>query len=936
MQFKQNRCPLSAGPIVRLSDRQALMFCDPADRGLADESNYQHQLFVKRRLTMLRYVCLSILVGLLSTAVSAGQSPATHGSVSIVQAVRATSPITLDGVLDDEVWLGATPATDFTQKDPEEGKPVSEHTELRVAYDEDALYIAARLDDREPQRIARQLARRDQNTQADSFTILLDPHHDHLTGAAFAVSAAGVQSDATIYNDSWTDDSWDAVWTSAVKIDDRGWSVEIRIPYSQLRFPHAEHHTFGINAMRFIQRKKEEAWLVRVPKTESGLASRMGHLEGLDGVAPHRTVELLPYVVSRGEFIAPASDDDPFNDGGRVFAGTGVDIKYRLSSNLSLDGTINPDFGQVEVDPAVVNLTAFETFFDEKRPFFIEGANIFNNFGRTGANNNWGFNRAEPLIFYSRRIGRSPQGQAEGDFVETPTTSTILGAAKLTGKTRRGWSIGLVDAVTGREQAKTVTDGVSGKTEVEPVSNYLVARAQREFTPRVAFGMLATAVNRDLSASSLKEQLPGQAYVGGVDGHYFLDGKKDWVVNGRIAASHATGSTAAISGLQTASQRYFGRPDATYVDVDPAATSMSGWTGSVNLNRQSGVHQFNTALWGVSPGFDSSDAGFTFKSDRAGMHAVYQWRNPNVNRFARNRMLAVAKFYTWNYGRELQSDGLFAFGQLEFKNYWSVFGNALYFRPTLDDTSTRGGPSMRTPGARGGFLAIDSDGRRRFSVGVNGNLESNEAGAWNRNASLNFRYRPAASLEISSGPSFSRTHAIAQYVDTFEDPASAATFGARYVFGTLDQREFSLQTRVNYVMSPKMSLQIYMQPLVSVGDYGGFKQLAQPRTFDFVRYGVDSGTIAYDAAASRYTVTPGDGGKPFGFDDPNFNFKSLRLNAIFRWEWRPGSALYLVWTEQRQDQANPGEFAFGRDVRRTFAAPADDVVMFKLAYWFQR
>ena len=332
-------------------------------------------------------------------AASAGKQASSHGPVPVVQAIRATSPVVVDGRLDDEVWLRATPATEFTQIDPDEGKPATEATELRIAYDDNALYVGARLMDKEPGRIARQLARRDQDAEADSFMIFLDPHHDHLTGASFAVSAAGVQSDATVFNDTSMDQSWDAVWQSAVAVDETGWTVEMRIPFSQLRFPSAARLTFGINATRYIQRKKEQVWLVRVPKTESGLASRMGHLEGLDGVSPHRTVEFLPYALSRAEFIERDSAADPFNDGARGFAGAGVDLKYRISSNLSLDGTINPDFGQVEVDPAVVNLTAFETFFDEKRPFFIEGANIFSNFGHTGANNFWGFNRAEPLIF---------------------------------------------------------------------------------------------------------------------------------------------------------------------------------------------------------------------------------------------------------------------------------------------------------------------------------------------------------------------------------------------------------------------------------------------------------------------------------------------------------------------------------------------------------
>ena len=885
----------------------------------------------------MRRVLTLLLIAVCGLAADAGAQPsaAQHAGVPVVRAVRATSGIVLDGRLDDDAWVSAPAVTAFTQRDPEEGKPATERTELRIAYDAAAMYIGARLHDREPSRIARQLSRRDAEAEADVFALFLDPHHDHLTGAVFSVSAAGVQSDAAIFNDSWQDESWDAVWESAVRLDEGGWTVEMRLPYSQLRFPAAERHTFGINAMRYIQRKNERDWLVHVPKTDNGLASRFGHLDGIDGIAPRRTVEFLPYVVSRAEFIAPSSDADPFNDGARGFAGAGVDLKYRLTSNLSLDGTINPDFGQVEVDPAVVNLTAFETFFEEKRPFFIEGANIFSNFGRTGATDFWGFNRAEPMIFYSRRIGRSPQGPADAEFVDRPASSTILGAAKLTGKTRRGWSVGLLDAITGEEHARLRTGGTDGDVEVEPLSNYLVVRAQRE-AGRVGFGTLATAVNRDLHEPYLRDYLPAQAYVAGADGHYFFDSKRDWVLSGRLAGSYVTGSPEAVARLQTASQRYFNRPDADHVEFDPAATDLSGWTGSVNLNRQSGVHGVNSALWAVSPGFDSGDAGFNFTSDRAGMHAAYRYSNPAVNRFARRRFFAIAKWYTWNYAGDLQGDGVHTFANLQFKNYWFLFANAAVFRDVQDDRATRGGPSMLSPGAGGGSLGVESDSRKKVSVGLNVSAFRNSVDGSQSSAGLNIRYRPFASLEVSAGPSFDRNRNAAQYVGTFEDPVVAQTFGSRYVFGTLHQREFSLQTRVNYVLSPKMSLQVYMQPLVSVGNYDGFKELARPRTFDFVRYGIDAGALAYDPGTQQYQVTPGDGGQPFTFGDPDFNFKSLRLNAIYRWEWRPGSALYVVWTEQRQDQANPGRFSFRRDFGGTFGAPSDDVLMVKIVYWLQR
>jgi hypothetical protein len=356
----------------------------------------------------------------------------------------------------------------------------------------------------------------------------------------------------------------------------------------------------------------------------------------------------------------------------------------------------------------------------------------------------------------------------------------------------------------------------------------------------------------------------------------------------------------------------------------------------VNLNRQGGVHLTNMAIWGVSPGFDSNDAGFNFNGDRAGMHAVYQWRNPTPNRFSRERFVAVAKWYTWNYAREKQADGIHMFANVQFRNYWSAFASLATFFGAQDDRRTRGGPSMASPAGRSASISVDSDGRKRISIGTNVNVNRDEVGGSSTSAGVSVRYRPAASLEISTGPAFDRNNQVAQYVGTFEDPAAIATYGSRYVFAALKQREFSLQTRVNYVLSPKMSLQVYMQPLVSVGDYRQFKELARPRTFEFVEFGRDRGALMNDPSARRYTVTPGDGGSPFGFDDPDFNFKSVRLNAIFRWEWRPGSAMYLVWTEQREDLARPGDFALRRDLRSTFRAPADDVIMFKIAYWFQR
>jgi hypothetical protein len=801
------------------------------------------------------------------------------------------------------------------------------------------LYVAARLFDADARSVVRRLSNRDADADADLLSIYVDPLHDHLTGAVFRVSAANVQQDAVLYNDTWTDDSWDAVWESQVSLDDGGWNVEMRIPLSQLRFLAAERHTWGLNVERYIQRKNEKDWLVMVPKDETGLASRMAHLTGLDGIRPTRMLELLPYTAGRVEFIQPARGGNPFNDGSRVFGSAGLDMKVGLTSNLTLNGTVNPDFGQVEVDPAVVNLTAFETFFEEKRAFFLEGSQIFGNFGTGGSNSFWGFNTSDPSIFYSRRIGRTPQLSAAGDYVDPPTATTILGAAKLTGKTGGGWSIGILEAVTDEELARTRTGFADGTSAVEPLSNYFVARVQRTLGQRAGIGLLTTAVNRRLTTPLFRDALAGQAYVAGVDAHLFLDPGRNWVLTGKASYSRVAGSTAYLDRLQRAPQRYLQRPDATHVTFDPARTSLSGVSHRLVLNRNSGMWFVNAQLFGSSPGFESNDLGFHGTGDRGGGHGLFFWRDPNPNRYARSRQFWVSKWWTWNYAGERQGDGLNANVGITFLNYWSLYGNGGWRRDTLDDRLTRGGPSTLAPG--GGFWNVNgsTDSRQPLSLSYQYNSNWSRSGAWGRSANLAFTIKPSSKVTITTGPNWNRNDNPAQYVRTVNDATATGTYGARYVFGLLEQSQLTMTTRVSVNMTPRVSLQVFMQPLLAAGDYTSFVELARPRTFDFRRYGTGASMLQHDAATRRYTVDPdGAGGEApsFAFNDPDFNLKSLRLNAVFRWELKPGSTFYAVWTRQQQDPSTPGAFAPGRDAREMFRAPGDDVLLVKMAWWMGR
>jgi uncharacterized protein DUF5916/cellulose/xylan binding protein with CBM9 domain len=890
------------------------------------------------RMRLFETAALVMFTATSSVAQNQATGSGAHVPHESIRALRVNRPPAIDGHLTDECWTLAEPATHFVQQDPDEGRPSTESTEVRVAFDDDALYIGVRMWDGEAARISQRLSSRDTDADADRVSIYLDPMHDHKSGVNFRVSASNVQKDTVIFNDSWDDQTWDAVWQSAVSVDEHGWSAEIRIPLSQLRFSSADRQTWGFNVARFIRRKNETSSLEMTPKTESGLASRMAHLTGLNGIHPRRHLELLPYSAARSEFIAPPTAGNPFNDGSRVYAATGLDAKYGLTSNLTLDGTVNPDFGQVEVDPAVINLSAFETFFQEKRPFFLEGAQTFSNFGRDGANDNWGFDSSEPTIFYSRRIGRAPQLQASGDYVEAPTATTILGATKLTGKTPGGWTVAVLEAVTNHETARVRTGTVTSRDAVEPLSNYFAARVQRTLGGRAAAGLMATSVSRKLDTATLKDNLTDQAYVFGADGYLFVDRSHDWVVTGKIAGSHLSGTTAAIDRAQRAPQRYYQRPDAPEVTYDPTRTSLDGYHGRVNLNRNSGTWKLNAAVWGVSPGFESNDLGFMGSGDRGGAHAVLQWRKLQPDRYSRYRSFWVAKWWNWNFGRELQGDGAQANAAITLHNYLNGYTNFGIRRRVQDDRLTRGGPSATNPRAQFWNTGVNTDSRAPLSLQAHINRSWTEAGGATNNVSVTVSVKPSARLTLSSGPQLNLFRTPAQYVTSVTDSTAVTTFGGRYVFGTLDQTQLTMTTRVAVVLTPRVSLQIYAQPLLAAGDYTDFKELARPRAFDFSSYGAGASTLSHDAAARRYTADP-DGTGPsssFTIDDPDFNLKSLRVNAVFRWELKPGSTVYGVWTRQQQDTRFPGDFRLGRDASHLFSARGDDVILVKMAYWIGR
>ena len=428
-----------------------------------------------------------------------------------MKAVRINEQIQIDGILKESVWKSEG-YNDFTQSDPIDGAEPTEKTIVWVAYDDKALYIGARLYDSHPELIVSRLGRRDDFLDSDWFIFAVDPYYDRRSGFQFAVNPAGSIVDWTLYNDEWNDNTWDGVWDWGVNIDDKGWSVEIKIPFNQLRFEKKERYIWGVNFVRIIKRKNERDTFVWIPKEDSGYVSHFAKLIGIENINTGRHIEFLPYTVGQATF-SPSQPGNPFQTGKDYLGNIGFDLKVGVKSNLTLDVTVNPDFGQVEVDPAVINLTAYETYYQEKRPFFIEGSNIFNAFGKGGSTMDVNINFSSPSFFYSRRIGRPPQGDVTHDgYVNFPDKTTILGAFKLTGKVK-GWNLGFINALTAREYAEIDSNGERFKEEVEPFTYYGVLRLQKEFNEgRQGLGFIATSVIRDLRNKNLEDILNRRAF----------------------------------------------------------------------------------------------------------------------------------------------------------------------------------------------------------------------------------------------------------------------------------------------------------------------------------------------------------------------------------------------------------------------------------------
>jgi len=830
--------------------------------------------------------------------------------------------------MDEAAWGQATPIREFVQKIPIEGDPPSVPTEVRILYDDAALYVGARLMRSDPHAIRRSVTRRDGESDAEVFTVSLDPYHDRRTAYSFSVSSGGVRGDAyhaQDSEDSGREPQYDPMWTARARVDSAGWTAELRIPFSQLRFNSAAQQVWGLQLTRYVADKAERLQWVLIPIAAAGYSSRFGRLEGIAGIPPSRRIELLPYVATDVTLRSGVDARNPFTDrlGGRA----GADLKVGLGPNLSLDATINPDFGQVEADPAIVNLTAFEQVFEERRPFFVEGNELLTGRGQSFI--------GRPTWFYSRRIGAAPHGAVQGDFVDAPTNTTISSAAKVTGRLARGLSIGALAAVTPREFARTfeVDSGTIGSTAVEPPSGFGVLRLQQEFGRQQSnVGVSLTAVQRSLDdRGGLRQLLVKDALAGGIDWKLrYMQGMYE--VTGWVGGSRVAGDPAAIARLQRNSAHFFQRPDQDYVEFDPTRTSLSGATASIRLDKNAG----RFTLGGIqlstrTPGFEINDAGQMRSGDDIDFNADIQLRDTKPNRYVRFYQFGTSTVAGWNYGGIRQYLRLNQSAQAILHSFWRLNARGTLHIPSLSDDLTRGGPLIGTPAGYSVLGQVTSRANVPTTWNARTEYYHDAFGGWRWDLSTGLATRPAPQWQASVDPTYSRSVDARQYVAA-RSGGRSETYGQRYIFAAVERSTLSARLRVNYALTPNFTVEGYAEPFAASGRFYGFGEVPSPRSNTLRVYGAPgTGTSLSREPDGTSKVT--EGSDTFTLPALDFQRLSFRSNLVLRWEWLPGSTAFFVWQQSRQGQLLDGELVRARNLWDAVQSDGDNFLVVKVSYW---
>lgn len=828
----------------------------------------------------------------------------------------STAKPVIDGKLDDACWKTGEWSGNYTQWIPNEGAKPSQPTQLKILYDDKNIYVAIRAFDSVPEKISRKAGRRDDFT-GDMAGITLDSYHDHRTGFEFDVSAAGQKIDLLLTNPQNTDMNWNAIWSVKTAKEDSAWTAEFEIPLSQLRYSNDSVQVWGLHAWRWIERLQQESDWELQTSTSPGILYLFGELQGIKGLPKSRRIEIMPYV--SGKFNTfKAEPNNPFGNKGRNWAGNiGLDAKIGLASNFTVDLTVNPDFGQVESDPSVMNLSAFETFYDEKRPFFLEGKNIFS------------FDFDNSSLFYSRRIGHTPSfypSLDNNEFMKYPDNTSILGAAKVSGKTSKGLSIGILQSLTASEDARIDSLGKRKNINVEPITNYSVFRVQQDFHQgNTVLGGIFTSTNRFINAPQLKF-MNRNAYTGGIDFlHQWHD--KEYYLDAKFVASSITGSPEAITNLQQSSARYYQRPDIQYVRLDTTSNRLSGYGGDVKIGKGSkGLWRYSTELIWRSPGLDLNDMGFMQMADVIKQkNSVYCFVNKQVSMF-RTYNFTLSETNNLDFGLNYLSSNANLSGYFEFLNKWALSTSFSYTSQALDTRILRGGSAMLFPEIWDQSLYVRTDPSAKICFELNSELlTSGCRSSQYYSVQPSLKYTPINTLKLSASFNYSGNRNDLQYITT-----TGGNNKQRYILGKIDQQTLGITFRVDYNITPELSIQYYGSPFATVGKYSDFKKVTDPKASNYTnRFAGITSTLN---SSNTYEVS--ENNNNYTFSNPDFNFSQFRSNLVFRWEYRPGSQFYLVWSQDRTAFSQPGSQNLNDGMSSIKGIFPNNILLAKFNYWF--
>jgi uncharacterized protein DUF5916/cellulose/xylan binding protein with CBM9 domain len=810
---------------------------------------------------------------------------------------NATPPV-IDGILNDEIWDIVPWGGDFIELQPDENTPPTQQTKFKIIYDDKFLYIGVRAIDTEPDKIVKRLSRRD-GFDGDYVEIHIDSYHDLRSGFSFTTTAAGVKGDQFISkNGNNFDNSWNPIWYTKSNIDDKGWTAEMKIPLSQLRFGKSEEQIWGIQVMRRLFREEELSVWQRVPVNSPGWVSEFGELHGLINLKPQKQIEIQPYVLTQYD-TRPKEEGNPFQDGDDFTLSGGLDAKIGITNDLTLDLTVNPDFGQVEADPAAIALDGFEIFFREQRPFFVENKNIFD----------FQFADNQDNVFFSRRIGRSPQGFPStnaGEFVDQPRFTTILGAAKFSGKTKKGWSIGILESVTAKEYAEIDNNGKRRKELVEPLTNYFVGRLQKDFNNNNSFiGGIFTATNRKIEGNL--DFLRTKAYTGGFDFKHQWKERK-YYVDGNFIVSNVQGSKESITRTQESLTHLFQRVDAKNVSVDPNRTSLTGTGGRVEAGKAGSGHwSYNGGFLWRSPELELNDIGFLRRADNMKQYANLRYQT--LKPFGRFRIINArfAQFTTYDFDGNYNRLQLRLTSFAQFKNYWWT-NIGFQSKPRIFSNSTlRGGPRFKFSNEYTNWWFVGSDSRKklRFDLGyVISQAEQDHFSLFRLQGGIT--YQPLNALNFSINPRFEYAPNKTQYVTekTFKgDP--------RFITAEIENQTLSASVRINYTINPNLTIQYYAEPFISRGNYSNFNYITNSVADDlYDRFELyNDNQIVLDDGI--YNVDEDrDGNTDYSFREPDFAFVQYNSNLVLRWEYIPGSEIFLVWSQGIVGFGDPNDSLF--------------------------